>query len=486
MRHRKFLLMLSIILASIYFSGCTKDEGEGKVPITTNSQEALQDFLKGRQLFENLLAQESLKYFEQAINKDPNFAFARLYYANAQPTPKGFFNEFDKALALVDKVSDGERMWILGVQSAVNGMPLKQREFFQKLCEAYPNDERAHGLLGNHYFGQQMYKEAIDEYEKAIQINAGYPQVYNQLGYSNRQLGNYGEAEKAFTKYIELIPNDPNPYDSQAELKMKMGQFEASIELYQKALEINPNFVASHIGIATNFNFLGEHQQAREQLETLLEIARNNGERRAAHFAIAVSYVDEGNYEKALDELTLMYNIARETNDAAAMAGDLVNMGNILYEMGKFDDAQKNYDMSVKAMRESGLEKEVIDNAERFYLYNNGRVALKKGNLKLSKDKCEQFIASASEVKNTFQLWLAHELEGMIALSENDYEKAIKELNQANQQNPYTFYRIAMVYERLGDNQSAQKFYEKAATDNTLNSFNYAFIRTKASEKMME
>ena len=485
MKYFKFFLVLSITLGIFYLSGCTKKEADGKIPITTSSDEALQDFFKGRELSENLLGQESLQYFEAAINKDPNFALARYYYALAQPTAKGFFNELEKAVTVADQVSEGERLWIEGFQAGVNGMSIKQREMYQKMCDLFPSDERAHGQFGNYYFGQQMFKEAIAEYEKAIQINPDYPQVYNQLGYSNRQLGNYGEAEKAFAKYTELIPNDPNPYDSYAELKMKMGQFEASIELYQKALEVNPNFVGSHVGIASNFNFLGEHQKAREQLETLLKIARNNGERRAAHFAMVISYVDEGNYEQALNELTLMYNIARETNDAPAIAADLVNMGNILYEIGKFDEAQKSYDMSVKTMRESGLEKEVIDNAERFYLYNTGRVALKKGNLKLSKDKCKQFMAAASEVKNTFQLWLAHELEGMIALSEKEYEKAIDELNQANQQNPYTFYRIAMVYEKMGDTENAQKFYERAATDNTLNSLNYAFIRTKASEKMM-
>jgi tetratricopeptide (TPR) repeat protein len=485
MKYFKFFTVLSVILGLVYLSGCTQGGDEGKVPITTNSEEALQDFLRGRKLFENLLGQESQQYFGRAVSADPNFALAHLYYANSQTTPKGFFDQLDKAVALVDDISDGERMWILGVQAGVNGMPLKQREYFKKLCAAYPNDERAHGLLGNHYFGQQMYSEAIDQYNKAIQINAEYPQVYNQLGYSYRQLGNFTEAEKAFQKYIELIPHDPNPYDSYAELKMKMGEYETSIESYQKALEFNPNFVASHVGIATNYNFMGEHQKARQQLENLIKIARDNGERRAARFAMAVSYVDEGNYEKALDELTLMYNIAKETNDAAAMAGDLIAMGNILYEMKKFDEAQNKYDQAVKTMRESSLEKEVIDNAERFYLYNSGRVALKKGNLKESKQKSDQFMAAASEVKNTFQLWLAHELQGMIALSEKNYSKAIEEFKQANQQNPYTFYRIAIAYEKMGDTQNAQKFYEKAATHNTLNNMNYAFIRTKANEMMM-
>jgi len=480
----KFTVIV-VILSILCLSGFIQAKDEGKVPITTSSQEALQDFLKGRELFENLLAQESLQYFEKAIKKDPNFALARLYYANAQPIPKGFFDEFEKAVALVDKVSDGERYWILGVQAAVNGMTLKQRELFQKLCQAYPNDERAHGLLGNHYFGQQMFEEAIQEYERTIEINPEYPQVYNQLGYSYRQLENYTKAEEAFKKYTELIPNDPNPYDSYAELKMKIGDYESSIEIYRKALEVNPNFVASHIGIATNYNFMGEHEKGRGQLKKLFEIARNDGERRQARFAMAVSYVDEGNFEKALEELDWMYKTAKNVNDAAAMAGDLVNMGNIYYEMGDYDDAAVRYEKSLQTMISSDLEKKVINNARRLYLYNAGKVALQKGDLKTSKEKSDEFKKAVLEVRNTFQTWLSHELDGMIALSEKRYETAIEEFKSANQQNPYTFYRMAIAYEGIGNKEKAKKYCQKAANHNTLNNMNYAFIRTKAKGMLL-
>jgi tetratricopeptide (TPR) repeat protein len=73
---------------------------------------------------------------------------------------------------------------------------------------------------------------------------------------------------------------------------MKQGKFEASIEQYQKALEKDPNFVASYIGIATDYNFLGEYDQAQAQLQKLFYIARNEGEQRAARFAMTVSYAD--------------------------------------------------------------------------------------------------------------------------------------------------------------------------------------------------
>jgi hypothetical protein len=61
-----------------------------KMPITTQSKQALEDFLKGRDFFEKLQAQESLQYFEKAVVEDPNFAMGYLFSALAQFTPRAF------------------------------------------------------------------------------------------------------------------------------------------------------------------------------------------------------------------------------------------------------------------------------------------------------------------------------------------------------------------------------------------------------------
>ena len=99
----KYFLILLIIICI----GCTQQDA-GKMPITTNSDEAKAHFLKGRDLFEKLRAQESLEHFEKAIEKDPDFGLAYFYFSQAQPTAKGFFEQLDQALLCLDKVSEGE------------------------------------------------------------------------------------------------------------------------------------------------------------------------------------------------------------------------------------------------------------------------------------------------------------------------------------------------------------------------------------------
>ena len=481
---RSWALMLSVSILLLMMIGCAAPKEDGKIPITTKSELAREHYLQGRDLWEKLRFQESIRFFESAIAEDPDFAMAYLNLSFVTPSAKGFWANLDKATALVDKVSQGERLWILGVEAGAHAYAMKQRELYRELVEAFPEDERAHNLLGNHYFGQEEYELAIREYHKATGINPDFSQPYNQLGYAHRFMENFDEAEKAFRTYIELIPDDPNPYDSYAELLMKMGRYDESIEQYKKALTSDPNFVPSHIGIATNSNFKDNHQEAREQLQVLYDMARNDGERRAAHFAISVSYVDEGNCDAALEEQDKAYALAEKINDAAAMAGDLIVMGNILLEAERIDEAQAKYEKAVEVAEASDLSEEVKDNFRRGYFFNAARAALKKGDLETAKAQADEYRERVEAVRNPFQVKLAHQLAGMIALEEKEYGRALEELQKASLQNPYNWYRMALAFQGKEDMEKAKELCEKAAGWNALNSLNYAFMRHKAAQML--
>lgn len=484
MRNALCRLSAAWILIALCGNALLISAEEGKIPITTSSDVALKHYLAARELQDNLRIQESLDLLRQAVSEDPDFALAQMALSLAEPTVQGFFERFAKATALVDKVSDGERLWILGFQAGVNADPMKQREYYQRLVAAYPQDERAYNLLGNHYFGLQEYVAASALFEKAIAINPDFPQPYNQLGYAHRFLGNYEEAENAFKRYIELIPDDPNPYDSYAELLLKMGRFEEAIESYRKALETNEVFVASHTGIATCLNLLDRHDEAREQLKILKSKARNEADTRAATFAEIVSYVDEGKFDKALETVKKRYEDAKKSKDTPAMAADLVLRGNILLELNSPDEALANFDKSVRIMRESGLSDETIANAELGHFYNVARVAVQQGELETAKSNAAEYKSRAETKGNPFQIRLYHELAGIIALEAEQFDTAISELQQANQQNPYDIYRISLAYRGKGDAENSRIWCENAAEFNGINNLNYAFIRRHALDML--
>jgi tetratricopeptide (TPR) repeat protein len=452
----------------------------GKIPVTTASAEAKTEFLQGRDLSEKLRITDSIAHFEKAASLDPNFALAELSLANSAPTGREFFEHLDKAVSLSDKASNGEKLLILATQAGANNNAVKQKEYLEQLVAAYPNDERAHFNLGGYYFGQQDFPQAIEHYKKATEIAPGYSSAFNILGYAYRQNADYANAEKAFQKYIELIPGDPNPYDSYAELLLKEGKFDDSITQYRKALAIDPNFLASHQGIAADLMYMGKPDGAAAELANITKKARNDGERRLALFALTVLHVDGGKMAKALAEVDKQYALGEKTRDIPAMAGDLQLKGNILLEMGKAAEARTAYERALKMIEDSSLSQEIKDNNKRVIHNNLARVALVKKDFASAKTEAEEFRKGAEASKNPAQVRLAHELAGMIALAEKDYDKALAELQQASQQNPQNLYRLCQAYQGKGDKEKAKELCTKAAEFNSLPQLNYAFIRTKA------
>lgn len=477
----------SVILACLalsVLSGCTANADSGKVPITTSSETAKENYIKGRDLQEKLRATEARPYFEKAVAEDEDFAMAHLNLAFTAPSAKDFFASLEKAASLADKVSDGERLFILASQAIVNGDPAMQGEYCKQLVEKFPKDERAQNNLGTHYFGQQDWQKAINAYEVAVQINPDFSQPYNQLGYSYRFLGNYDEAEKVFKKYIEIIPNDPNPYDSYAELLMKTGRYKESIENYKKALEVNPKFVASHVGIATNYCYLRDGKSARKQLKERYELSENDGQRRGSLLAEAVTYVFEGEYEMALAAQKKAYKIAEKNNDKAAMSGNLGNMGNVLVESGQPAKAMAKFEESLQLILGSDLSQQQKDLAQQFHYFNTFQVAMAENKLTKAKKNTQKFKMQAEEKNNNFQKRLSHQMLGVIAMAEKNYDSAIAELKQANSQDPYNLYRLSLAYEGKGDSEMAKEYYMKAVDFNALNNLQQAFVFAKIDKEM--
>jgi tetratricopeptide (TPR) repeat protein len=456
----------------------------GKIPVTTSSDEARKEYLAGRDLSEKLRITDSIAHYDKAISLDPNFALAELNRAQVSPSAKEFFEHLKKAVSLSDKASDGERMLIEAAEAGANGDPTKQKEILDKLVAAYPNDERAHFNLGGYYFGQQDFAQAITHYKKATELAPDYSTAFNILGYAYRQNEAYSDAENAFKKYIELIPNDPNPYDSYAELLLKMGRFDEAITQYNKALAIEPNFINSHFGIAAALTYKGNASEALAELQKMTQKARTDGERRTALFGQTVVALDSGKFDQALAETAKQYAIAEKNNDPAAMTGDLQLKGNILLEMGKYDDARQAFEQALKTTTDSSLSQAVKDNTARFQHYNLARVAIAKKDLATAKTETETFRKGVEAAKNANQLKQAHELAGRIALAEKNYDAAIAELGQANQQNPDVLYLLGWAYQEKGDATKAKDNYRRAAKFNSLPNLNYALVRRKAEKAL--
>lgn len=447
-----------------------------KMPITTASEEARAAYLQGRQLFDDLRFTDAHQYYLEAVQADPGFAMAHLRVANTSSTAQDFFAALRSAVETANSCSDAEKMQIRAFEAGVNGNPEVQRSQLEALVNAYPRDERAHNAYAIFLFGQQEYESAIAEYQAATSINPDFAPPYNQLGYALRTVGDYERAEDAFRTYTELIPNQPNPYDSYAELLMKMGRYEESIANYERALDVDPNFVASYIGISNNQMFMSAMDEARETLAGLEEIARTDGERRQACTWAAVSYLHENDIEKALIEVQRRFDIAAETDDRAAISADLNMMGDILLNAGRAEEAAEKYEASVEMMKTSDATDDVKLATVRNHTHDMARVALERGDFAVASELASSYREAVSGPNIRFEVQQSHELAARIALAQEDPQKALADLEQANQQNPEVLLLEARAHLQSGDKVAARTACEEVVDFNQL-SVNLAYVR---------
>ena len=450
---------------------------EGKIPLTTKNEEARAAYLKGRDLFERLKFADSRDQFKRAVELDPTFAMGLLQLANTLPTVREFNETIAKAQAASANASKGEQMQIAAGVAGAHGDNAEQCKVLKELTAAYPKDERVWTAYGNALFGMQDYAGAIRAYEPALKLDASYSPPYNQLGYAYRFLGQMDKAEATFKKYTQVLPDDPNPFDSYAELLLKLGRYDESIANYRKALKVDPGFIASHVGIATDYDLLHKPQEALAEADAMIAAAKDDGQKRTGIFTRAVSFAHAGDYASSQKELWRQYEVAQAGNDTLSMIGDKVAMGNVALEQGDPDAAAKLYDEAgwlIDAAVTIPPANRANQNCIQSFL--KGRVALARNDVDHAKKWSDTYAAEANASGSAPLRRLVHELAGQVAMAQKQYDKAIDELSQASLQDPYNLYRLSLAYQGAGKSAKAKEYADRAKGENTLNSLNYAFV----------
>jgi tetratricopeptide (TPR) repeat protein len=215
-------------------------------------------------------------------------------------------------------------------------------------------------------------------------------------------------------------------------------------------------------------------------MDRLYQHARDDGERRTALFVKGVILVDGGKTDAALKEIEREYALDAKLADTANMSGDALLLGNILLDAGRTDAAEKQFQRSLDLVEKSSLAEDAKQDTRLAALYNRGRIALARGDVAAARTAAEQYAKGADERHNLFRVRQAHELTGLVALHQKDYDQAIAHLGQANQQDAFVVYSTALAWKAKGDGAKAKALAAQAANANVLPLVTYAFVREEA------
>jgi serine/threonine protein kinase/tetratricopeptide (TPR) repeat protein len=204
----------------------------------TQNPEAYQLYVKGRYYWNkrtNADLKTSISYFNQAIDKDPNYALAYAGLADAY-----------------------------GVLSNFGGMSAdvipKSNAAAQKALELDPTLARPHALLGANdmqYVWDVPGGEA--EFKKALELDPSDATAHQWYGEALAYMG--GRAQESIdevNRAHQLDPLAPIIGHAQAEAYFYDHQFDKAIEVEKRVIAENPKFAAAYGGLA--YSYWGERK----------------------------------------------------------------------------------------------------------------------------------------------------------------------------------------------------------------------------------
>ena len=284
----------------------------------TASSEAYELYLKGRFYWNKRTPsdlQKAILFFEQAVDKDPNYAMAYTGVADSYALLTAYTTESPrqlmpkakeaalKALALDDNLAAAHAS--LGQITAYYDydFPTAEREY-RRAIELNPNYATAHQWLAEHLSAMKRNDEALDEIRRALELDPVsmiMNRIYADILVDGRK---YDEAIRQYQKAIDLDPNSPTSHYFLGRAYEAKGMYDEAVKSYTRSSELGT--VLKDVLVKTNDVYKKSGWKAYVQFN-LDQLVVNAPQRRFPPFMIATFYAKLGRDDEALMWLEKAY-----------------------------------------------------------------------------------------------------------------------------------------------------------------------------------
>ncbi len=331
------------------------------------------------------------------------------------------------------------------------------QQLLQEILQKNDAVAAAHCHLGRLASSRGETREAIDHFERTLELQPSATTVHYLLGVAYRRLGDSDRAQHHINAMGAVGPTFEDPWVAAlkelvlgigplldaAQAAVEGGRFEEAKQGYRAALEIDPQSSTALRGMGYTLRKAGELAAAVDVLRGLIDIDPDDT---AARLELATTLLEQGELEAAVRE----FEATLEVDPSFELA--YLNLGVTRSRQGRWDEA--------KAMFEKVLELSPKHAKARFHL----AVALDE--LGRGQESLEALRVLALE----FPQWVeVRQRLGLELFKRGDMEAAAKE-HQAvidnaeapNQEKALAHYQLAQIAERRDDLQGALEGYGQA------------------------
>lgn len=286
----------------------------------TQNSDAHQLYLKGRYFWGKRTpagVDESIKYFQQAIAADPQYALAYSGLADSyllqgssgysqlrpQEAMQKAMAAAERALALDDSLAEAHTS--LGYVKLIFAWDWQGAEQeFQRALELNPSDTTALHWYSHYLTAMGRHQESVAASKRALAINPVDLPLNEHLAWVYIMARQYDMAIDQCRKTLEMDPDFALAHRRLGEAYEYEGKYPEAINQFQKALQLSGGAVVYKALLGQAYALSGRREEAEQSLRDLAELSR---ERYVSSTLIAAIYLDLGDRDQAFHWLDKAY-----------------------------------------------------------------------------------------------------------------------------------------------------------------------------------
>jgi len=181
--------------------------------------------------------------------------------------------------------------------------------------------------------------DAIESYNKAININPNYVHSWYNLGYTYHGMNKLEKALDAYMKAIRLERNDEVLWNNTGNALYNLGRYEESIPFFIKAVGANPDYEIAWNNIGNALDKMKKHRESIPYHNKSIEIRSDFD---YALYAKGYAIAKLGDLDEGADLITISLELNPHYDHSWFAKGD------VLEKLGDWTGAMECYGKSIK------------------------------------------------------------------------------------------------------------------------------------------
>jgi tetratricopeptide (TPR) repeat protein len=468
---------------------------DGGIPLSSSDEATLSQYMTARSLADRGDFIEANQAARKLTEEHPDFVGGWIMLGNTALSGEQFVVATRQAKQLAASGTEGEQLWASINMSFVTNDTEKGLKLGKKLVDTYPHSPRAWLVYSGLLAGQNNHSEARAAGEKAIELAPDQAVSHNNLGFSYlfNAPKDFKQAEQHFQHAIDLDPGEDNYWVNIGDVHRAMGDLAAARTDYSKALQLDAENEIAAVKRGHVNSFLGNYDEARTDYDIGIAAGQEGNKSTLANYRAFVN-LHAGDHKAAVDELK------RELDriDTLEMPEDqkigarnflLTNIADICFNYELLDDAENAVDHLSASLAEAGTnsgDENFARQQKATAVFWQGKLAARHGDNAAAHAKAEEFAALLADDDNPRRMERYHELLGLAALEQEDYDLAIEHYRQANLSTSpgggdvKNIFMLAMALQGAGQSEEADELLHDVANWN-FNSAWFAMLRKDAA-----